>query len=142
MARYLRIRCIVKTDRTGAHERISAICGLTPDGSHWTLTHEDAVSQVENGDCRFYIERPRDHRYDVIVAMDVRAHRYLKTLADRDQPDQLLFLPACPHLAHTPHSIPARPDWERRWTDWKWHRNPDTALYLCKGHARELLLIR
>src|SRR5438045_1293074 len=78
MARYLRIRCIVKTERTGAHERIGAICALTPDGSHWTLTHEDAVSQVENGDCRFYIERPRDQRYDVIVATDVRAHRYLK----------------------------------------------------------------
>ncbi len=105
MARYLRIRCIVKTDRTGAHERINAICGLTPDGSHWTLTHEDAVSQVENGICWFYIERPRDQRSDVIVGMDVRAHRYLKAVADRDQPDQLLFLPACPHVAHTPYSI-------------------------------------
>jgi len=106
MARYLRIRCIVKTDRTGAHERIGAVCGLTPDGSHWTLTHEDAVSPVENGNCRFYIERPRDQRYDVIVAMDVCSHRYLKTVADRDQPDQLLFLPACPHAAHTPYSVP------------------------------------
>ena len=106
MPRYLRIRCIVKTDRTGAHERIGAVCGLTPDGSHWTLTHEDAVSQVENGNCRFYIERPRDQRYDVIVAIDARAHRYLKTVADRDQPDQLLFLPTCPHAAHTPYSVP------------------------------------
>ena len=106
MARYLRIRCIVKTDRTGAHERIGAVCGLTPDGSHWTLTHEDAVSRVENGNCRFYIERPRDQRYDVIVAMDVCSHRYLKTVADRDQPDQLLFLPACPRAAHTPYSVP------------------------------------
>ena len=105
MARYLRIRCIVKTDRTGAHERIGAVCGLTPDGSHWTLTHEDAVSRVENGNCRFYIERPRDQRYDVIVA-DVWCHRYLKTVADRDQPDQLLFLPACPRAAHTPYSVP------------------------------------
>jgi Protein of unknown function (DUF3892) len=106
MARYLRIRCIVKAERAGAHERIKAICGLTPDGSHWTLTHEDAVSQVEKGNCRFYIERPRDQRYDVIVAMDVCSHRYLKTVADRDQPDQLLFLPACPHAAHTPYSVP------------------------------------
>jgi hypothetical protein len=104
MARYLRIRCVVKTERTGAHERIDSICGLTPDGSHWTLTHEDAVSQVENGICRFYVERPRD-RHDVIVAMDVRANRYLKTVADRDQPDQLLFLPACPHVVHTPYSL-------------------------------------
>jgi len=91
MARYLRIRCIVKTERTGAHERISAICGLAPDGSHWTLTHGDAVSQVENGTCAFCIERLGGQRAEVIVAMDVHAHKYLKTVADRDQPDQLLF---------------------------------------------------
>src|SRR5438034_11676022 len=80
MARYLRIRCIVKTERTGAHERISAICGLAPDGSHWTLTHGDAVSQVESGTCAFYIERPGGQRAEVIVAMDVHAHKYLKTV--------------------------------------------------------------
>jgi hypothetical protein len=102
MPRYLRIRNVVKTERTGAHEHIKAICGLTPDGTHWTLTHEDAVARAENGICGFYIERPRDKRYDVIVAMDICAHKYLKTVADRDQPDQLLFLPACPHLVHAP----------------------------------------
>jgi hypothetical protein len=75
MARYLRIRSIVKTERTDAHERIKEICGLMPDGSHWTLKHEDAVLQVENRTCAFYIEGPGDNykRYDVIVAMDVRA---------------------------------------------------------------------
>src|SRR2546429_8212792 len=108
MARYLRIRCIVKTERTGAHERINAICGLTPDGSHCTLTHEDAVSQVENGSCRFYLEKPADQRYDVIVAMDVRALRYLKTVEDREQPDHLLSLPAFPHVVHPPSSLPAQ----------------------------------
>ncbi len=108
MARYLRIRSIVKTERTGAHERVKAICGLTPEGSHWTLTHEDAVSQVENRTCAFYIERPKDKRYDVIVAMDVRAHKYLKTDADRDQPDELLFLPACHHVVHTSYAVPGR----------------------------------
>jgi hypothetical protein len=108
MARYLRIRSIVKTERTGAHERIKAICGLTPEGSHWTLTHEDAVSQVENGICRFYIERPRDKRYDVNVALDVRAHKYLKTHADREQPDELLFLPTCHHVVHASEFVPGQ----------------------------------
>jgi hypothetical protein len=108
MARFLRIRSIVTTKRTGAHERIKAICGLAPDGSHWTLTQADAVSQVENRTCAFYIERPRDKRYDVIVAMDVRAHRYLKTGADRDQPDQLLFLPTCHHVVHASYAVPGR----------------------------------
>jgi Protein of unknown function (DUF3892) len=101
MARYFRIRSIVKTERTGAHERIKAICGITPEGGHWTLTHEDAVSQVESGISAFYIEKPSDKRYDVNVALDARAHKYLKTDADRDQPDQLLFLPDCHHFVHT-----------------------------------------
>lgn len=105
MARYHRIRRIVKTERAGAHQRISAICGLNSDGSHWTLTLEDAVSQVENRISAFYVEGPRGQRYDVIVAMDIHAHRYLKTV-DRDQPDQLTFLPACPHVVHTPYCEP------------------------------------
>ena len=105
MAQYFRIRRIVKTDRPNAHERINAICGVKLDGSHWTLTHEDAVSRIENGICAFYMEGPRGQRYDVTVAMDVHAHRYLKT-ADRDQPDQLMFLPACPHAVHTSYFVP------------------------------------
>src|SRR5205814_3546279 len=67
---------------------INAICGVNLDGSHWTLTHEDAVSRIEDGICAFYMEGPRGQRYDVTVAMDAHAHRYLKT-GDRDQPDQL-----------------------------------------------------
>ena len=57
MARYLRIRSVVKTQQTSAFERISAICGLTPDECHWTLTQEQAVSQIEDGTCAFYIEK-------------------------------------------------------------------------------------
>jgi hypothetical protein len=105
MARYLHIRFIVKTERTDAHERIKEICGLTPEGSHWTLTHEDAVSQVENRISAFYIESARGQRYDVTVAMDVRAHKYLKTNTDIDQPDELLFLPDCHHAVHTSDSV-------------------------------------
>ena len=108
MVRYLRIRSIVKTEQTNAHERIKAICGLMPDGSHWTLTHQDAVSQVENRTCAFYIERLGNKRYDVIVAMDFRAHKYLKTDADREQPDELLFLPTCHHVVHTSYVVPGR----------------------------------
>jgi hypothetical protein len=108
MARYLRIRCIVKTDLPSAYERVDAICGVKPDGSHWTLTQANAVSEIEDGISMFYIERAAGKRFDVIVTMDFRSNKYLKTVADRDQPDELLYLPACPHFAHTPHSPQAR----------------------------------
>jgi hypothetical protein len=96
MARHLHLRCIIKTDRTSAHERIRAVGGVNPDGSRWTLTQEKAISQIEDGTSVFYIEKPGGQRVDVIVAMDVHANKYLKTVADRDQPEHLLYLPSCP----------------------------------------------
>lgn len=95
MARYLRIRCVIKTDRTSAHERIRAIGGINPDGSRWALTQDKAILQIEDGASVFYIEKPRDRRFDVIVTIDAHGNKYLRTVADRDQPEQLLQLPAC-----------------------------------------------
>jgi len=96
MARRLHIRRIVKTDRTSAHERTRAIGGVSPDGSCWTLTQHQAVSQIEDGTSVFYIETPRGQRSGIIVAMDAHADKYLKTIADREQPERLLSLANCP----------------------------------------------
>jgi hypothetical protein len=97
MAQYLHIRCVVKTDRTSAHERIHSVGGAKPDGSHWTLTQDKAISCIEDGTYVFYIERPAGHRIDVIVATTAYGN-YLKTVADREQPDKLLSLPICPEI--------------------------------------------
>jgi hypothetical protein len=43
-----------------------------------------------------YIERPGGQRVDVIVATSPNGNRYLKTVADGEQPDKLLSLPTCP----------------------------------------------
>jgi hypothetical protein len=101
MARYLRIRHVVKTDRLSAHEQIQAICGIKPDGSHWSLTQDEAISQIEDGTSVFYVERAGGRRrFDVIVGMDFHAHKYLKTVADGELPGELLYLPNCQNLAH------------------------------------------
>jgi hypothetical protein len=46
------------------------------------------------------MERPAGHRIDVIVAVAADGskslNKYLKTIADREQPDKLLSLPTCP----------------------------------------------
>ena len=100
MAQHLRIRCVVKTDQTSAHERIHSVGGAKPDGSDWKLTQDKAISYIEDGTYVFYMERPAGHRIDVIVAVSVDAskslNKYLKTIADREQPDKLLSLPTCP----------------------------------------------
>ena len=96
MARYLRIRHVIKTDRASAREQIQAICGNKPDGSHWSLTQDEAIAQVEDGISLFYVESAGGRRFDVIVTMDLHARKYLKTVAD----DELLYLPSCHNLAH------------------------------------------
>ena len=53
MARYLRIRQVVKSEHPSehpsAHEQIQSICGIKPDGSHWSLTQDEAIAQAEDG---------------------------------------------------------------------------------------------
>ena len=95
MAQYLHIRCVVKTDRTSAHERIQSVGGVKPDGSRWILSQDKAISYIQDGTHVFYIERTGGLRLDVIVATSAHGN-YLKTVADREQPDNLLSLPSCP----------------------------------------------
>jgi len=95
MAQYLRIRCVVRTDKANAHERIQSVGGVKPDGSRWKLTQDEAISHIQDGTYAFYMEKPGGHRLDVIVATTEYGN-YLKTVADREQPDKLLSLPNCP----------------------------------------------
>jgi hypothetical protein len=99
VARYFHIRCIVKTDRECAHERIHAIGGIGLNESRWTLTQDQAVSQIEEGLSAFYIETPRGKRIDIILAMDAHGNKYLKAAGDREQPEYLLHLPTCPMIS-------------------------------------------
>ncbi len=57
MAQYLCIRCVVKTDRTSAHERTHSVGGAKPDGSHWIMTQDQAISYIQDRTYVFYIEK-------------------------------------------------------------------------------------
>ncbi|HEY3141555.1 MAG TPA: DUF3892 domain-containing protein [Acidimicrobiales bacterium] len=90
------IRCVNKTDRYSAHERIGSVGGVNPDGGNWKLSVEAAVAGIETGKYRFYVERPVGHRVWVVVAKSSSGHKYLKTESDGEQPNNLLALPECP----------------------------------------------
>lgn len=92
----VQIRCIRKTDRMNPHERIHSIGGVNSDGTRWRLSEDEAISYIEEGRYSFYVERPRGHRVAVIIAESPWGHKYLKTTADGEQPDNLLSLPTCP----------------------------------------------
>jgi hypothetical protein len=112
MATPVRVSCITKTRRPEAHDRISHIGGVNADGSQWQLPESQAIRGIEDDRWDFYVERPTGHRVRVIVATR-QGHKYLKTVADGEQPDNLLSLPECPNLASI-HRFAGRvrPAWE------------------------------
>ena len=95
MAGYHEVLCINKSNRTDPHERITQIGGKNKDGNRWTLTQQEAIEGMESGKWSFYVSK-NGRTVNVIVATSRYGHKYLKTVADGEQPDNLLSLSECP----------------------------------------------
>jgi hypothetical protein len=95
MSDNIQIKCINKTDRTSAHERIKSIGGVNPNGTRWKLSLEQAIKDIEAGKYRFYVSVSGTSVW-VIVAVSAAGNKYLKTENDGEQPNNLLSLPECP----------------------------------------------
>lgn len=95
MAVSVRVTCINKSDRSNPHERILYIGGVNPDGSRWKLSQQEAITAIEQGKYAFYVT-VNGRTVNVIVAKSAYGHKYLKTEADGEQPNNLLSLPECP----------------------------------------------
>ena len=96
MAKRAKITCINKTDRYSAHERISHVGGVNPDGTRWRWTQAQAIASIKAEEWSFYVEQPAGHVVNVIVARSAAGNEYLKTEADGEQPNNLLSLSECP----------------------------------------------
>lgn len=95
MASRHEVKCINKSDRYNPHERIINIGGVNPNGERWKLSQQAAIEGIERGEGSFYVTRD-GKTVDVIVAVSQYGHKYLKTEADGEHPNNLLSLPECP----------------------------------------------
>ena len=92
MTDYAQIECINKTNRYSPYDRISHVGGTVP--TRWRLTQEDAIAAIESGAWRFYVMVNGQVAW-VIVARSAAGNKYIKTVADGEQPNNLLSLPEC-----------------------------------------------
>lgn len=95
MANDVEIKCINKSDRTNAHERIKNVGGINSDGNRWRLSESDAIAGIKAGKWKFWTQGG-GKSVSVVVAKSQAGHEYLKTEPDGVQPNNLLSLPECP----------------------------------------------
>ena len=87
------ITCINKSDRYDPHERITHVGGHVT--KPWKITQDTAIAYIESGEWQFYVSVDGESVW-VIVATGRYGNKYLKTVADGEQPNNLLSLPECP----------------------------------------------
>ena len=90
-----RVRCINKAHRQSGDTHIQAVGGMNAAGGRWRLSQPDVISRIEHGES-FYVEEPAGDRVAIVVALSPAGHKYIKTVADGDVPNNLLALPECP----------------------------------------------
>ncbi len=96
MVREAQITCVMKTERSAAYDRISFLGGGRHPSWNWEISHARAIDLLEHDRYRFYTRTGAGERLYLVVVTSADGHKYIKTVADDEQPEHLLTLPDCP----------------------------------------------
>jgi hypothetical protein len=98
-----KITCILQDQH---HERIQSVGCVDQTGNQHRFNEAEAIALIEGKSADFYVERPDGHAVEVIVEISSEGHKFLKTVADGEKPNNLLSLPRC--RAQSPVVVPPR----------------------------------
>lgn len=90
----VKISCINKDPRYDPYHAITHVGGVNPDGTRWRYTLARAIQAIESNEYQFYVDVNNDP-VSVVVRVSPQGHKYLKTVADGDHPNNLLSLDEC-----------------------------------------------
>lgn len=89
------IRCIRKEHRNNPYERITHIGWINSENwNKWQITQKEAIDAIEANKWDFHVIVWWD-RANVIVSTSRYWNKYIKTINDWDEPNNLLSLPEC-----------------------------------------------
>jgi len=92
----IEIKCINKSDRYNAHERIKNVGGVNTNGVRWKKTQQEVINDIEWNINQYFVKVSGYREVDVIVAKSAAGNKYIKTTEDKEMPNNLLSLPECP----------------------------------------------
>jgi len=90
-----RVTAVARSSEGSPQTRIYAVGGVGPGGSTWRMTVEEAIAAIKRGE-RLYVEKPVGDPVDIVVSTTGEGREYLRTVADADEPNNLLALPELP----------------------------------------------
>lgn len=87
-----RIDCVNKLASASPWDSIIRLSGThDSDGQRWSCTQSQCIDYIEQG-YQFYVEQAPGQRLYLEVATSILGRKYVRTMADKDTPEQLLRL--------------------------------------------------
>jgi hypothetical protein len=94
MATQFEVTCVTKNEQASPSERVTHIGGINGRGRGWRLTRAEAIEGIMGGRWTFFVTAG-DTRTTLVVGVNQRGTKYLRTELDSDDPHMLLELPDC-----------------------------------------------